>query len=77
MYKIFVKLWLQCIACGRAKVPCGKQDTGSNECQETFWLGVKSPAAKKIMCGDVVSGTYIHKNTQILEYEESSDVPLS
>ena len=31
-------------------LPCGKWDTGSNECHET-------PAAKKISCGDVVSGT--------------------
>ena len=41
-----------------------------------FGWALNLPRQKRL-CGDVVSGTSIHKNTQILEYEESSDVPLS
>ena len=53
-------------------MPCGKWDTGSNECHETLCSGVKSLAVKK-MCGDVVSGTWALEST----YTRDTTSPLS
>ena len=49
-------------------MPCGKWDTGRNECHETFRSGVESPAAKKTTCGILIYNIY---NIDINHIEDS------